>query len=296
MICLCECLKVDNSEIKLVESLIFYKFAQNIFVIRRFIFCAFWIFFSALVGLGQEMNLIRTYFFDKSIETFAGDAFLNVYVVASDGNILKIDSNNNVYSSSEKRIIGNNIVVDCSDPYKTLIFSEDEQKITFFDAEFAPSGKVDFNNIDIDLIKLCCAANNGFWTLEESSNNITKFAFDLTKVIGISGGNLFEETDFAPSHINENEEYLFLWQENSAAYVFDKFGNLKHHVSLGADCYGLEYPYLYYSKAGSLYIYDLKIHAEINITPQNVKVEDFDVLDNYIFVLSDKKIYLYQLK
>ncbi|PLW92612.1 MAG: hypothetical protein C0592_09920 [Marinilabiliales bacterium] len=254
--------------------------------------------FLLLPGFGKAQDFKKTneYSCGENVVYFTGDAFGNMFILYENGNFVRIDSMLTKSSLPGSKIIGE-ISVDTKNPFKIQLFNADEQSLTFYNQEFAPSNTISFLNLDIGEIILSCASSeDAFWVLEENGLNLIRYSSDLIKITESRGSELFNDGFNAPTGMQENGEFLLVWQKKGSAFVLDKFGNLRWEFPENADYYALDTPYLYFFKNQKLTAYSLLTHKEITIRLPLDEFNEMVICEKHFYFLKKGMIYHYKLQ
>lgn len=251
----------------------------------------------SIQSTAQKFHLVKTVSPEKTFNYYTGDAFGNIYILHTDGNIIKYDSINKKSNLPGKKMIGSKIFIDTKNPYKIQIFNSDEQLLSFYNSDFSPSNSISFYKMDIGQIMLCCASSDaGFWVLEENGLNLIHYSSDLIRSSYSMGSVIFDEAAFVPTNMQENREHVLIWQKNASAYILDKFGNQQYYFPYEAQSYHLAIPNLYYFLDQKLHAYNLKLHKDLKIKLPLLKIKKIEICENQFYIWSNDKIYHFVLK
>ena len=255
----------------------------------------FFIVFTSVL-FAQDFVKAGEYSCGENVQYFSGDAFGNIYIVYENGNFVRIDSLLQKSSIPGQKIIGE-VTVDTKNPFKIQLFNSDEQTITYYTQEFAPSNSISFFNMNIGEVALSCASSeDAFWVLEENGMNLIRYSSDLIKLAESRGSEIFGDDLNMPVAMQESGEFLMLWQKGASAYIMDKFGNLRWQFPGEADYYALHSPILYFLKDQKLTAYHLMTHKEAIIALPVENFEKIIICEKHFYFLKEGKIYHYKLK
>jgi hypothetical protein len=224
-------------------------------------------------------------------ECFYVDNLENLYFY-NNNSILKTSKQLSKIVTFDNKSFGNISYIDVSDPFRILVFYKDINRLVFLDNYFAelrdPIVLDDLSLYNVDVV--CSSSQGGFWVYDSQNSQAVLINKDLVKVQ--EGTNLYSLVGQSKAKkIKETNNYLFIQFENNQIIVLDKFGNFYKKINipdiiffdaLNDDIYVVL----------STHIDVIKINSEeiIEIKIPDMKVNDFKIGGNYIYILSGKTL------
>lgn len=158
-------------------------------------------------------------------EFISTDRLGNLYTV-SDQEISKYDANGTFLQKNSIKNLGKLYFMDASNPMKILVFYKDYNKLAFLDNMLASNGiTIDLATIGYDQATLACSSHdNGFWIYDLLNFELVRFDPNLS--ITNKSGNIAQLTGIGinPSLLCENNNKVYLYDQESGILVFDIFG------------------------------------------------------------------------
>ncbi len=150
--------------------------------------------------------------------------------------------------------------------------------------------------MDIDELLLSCAStDDAFWVLEENGLSLMRYSSDLIRTAESRGSELFTN-NFLPTAMQESGEFLLIWQKDGAAYILDKFGNLRWEFPANASYYAINSPNLYILKDEIFTVYSLTTHRETSVQLPLNNFKDLIISKNHFYFLQKDLIFHFILK
>ncbi|HVM86549.1 MAG TPA: hypothetical protein VMT76_00075 [Puia sp.] len=185
-----------------------------------------------------EAQSDSSFYLSKSIEgdiiDFNVDNTGNIYLLNKSNQLKKLNVNGDsmaVYNAVNT--YGDIYAIDVTNPLKVLLFYKDFATIVEVDRFLNILNTIDLRNLNIFQLKAVgLAYDNNIWIYDELEAKL--------KRVGDDGSLIDQTTDFRqlfdsvpdPSVIIDQGEFVYLYDMNKGAYVFDHYGSFKTKVSL----------------------------------------------------------------
>ncbi len=215
-------------------------------------------FLSASAQEDSSFRLIRT--LSGDIAGFTVDNLDNVYLLNSRGQVKKINAaGDSVAVYNDVRKFGQASLIDVSNPLKLLLYYKNFATVVMLDRFLNTVNVVDLRRQHILQARAIGQSyDNKIWVYDEMENKLKKIDED---------GKLLQETpDFrlllgqaiTPVKIFDENRYVYLYDPQKGAYVFDYFGSLKNGILIRdwQNC-KVTGKYIYGSMADSIYRYGI---------------------------------------
>jgi len=202
---------------------------------------------------------VRTVFGD--IVAFTVDNLDNIYLLNSDNQIKKINSNgDSVAIFNDVKKFGQATLIDVSNPLKVLLFYKDFATIVTLDRFFNIRNTIDLRKQNILQARAIGQSyDNKVWVYDEFENKLKKIDED--------GKLLLETPDFRqifgqalmPQKIFDEDQYVYLYDSAQAVFVFDYYGALKNKIMIKDwNNFKVVGKYIFGSMGKQLFRYDIR--------------------------------------
>lgn len=212
-------------------------------------------------GLSQTDTAFR---FVKTIPAgvsqFAVDHLENLYILTDRNRLLKLDAKgDSVAVYNDVRNLGQVSLIDVSNPLKVLLYYRDFSTIVVLDRFLNPRNTIDLRRHNLlQVIAIGQSYDNRIWIYDGLDHKLKK--------IDDEGKLLVETTDFRlllgraiqPTRIFDEDKFVYLYDPQSAVYVFDYYGTHKNNILIsGWEHFKVTGKYFYGSKGGNLLRYEI---------------------------------------
>ncbi|MBW7465600.1 hypothetical protein K0O23_00855 [Pontibacter aydingkolensis] len=220
---------------------------------------------AATSAFAQDMVQTATLKYSHSIAIFSPttiskDRNGNVYFLAPNRSLLRVDSLGLPLGTFSPPTRGRIASIDAWNPMKILLFYEDRQELFLLDRFLRPIGNTtlpDFN-YNGTAKAAALAADDNFWLFDETNLTLSKLDMQLRKVTIETPLNLILEKErFNVKQLREYQNMVYLVDTNGI-FVFDNLGNYKRKIPV-ADVAYINFldNELYFVQDGALHFIDL---------------------------------------
>ena len=196
----------------------------------------------------------------SSPTTISKDRNGNVYFLAPNRSLLRIDSLGNPLGTFSPPTRGRIASIDAWNPMKILLFYEDRQELFLLDRFLRPIGNTTLQDINYrgTAKAAALASDDGFWLFDETNLTLSKLNMQLRKVTIETPLNLILEKErFNVKQLREYQNMVYLLDDNGI-FVFDNLGNYKRKLPItGVNYMGFLNNELYFMQNGELHFVDL---------------------------------------
>lgn len=232
-------------------------------------------------------------------EFFTVDQLGFLYLIQNT-EIKKIDFNQNKERSYGNSIAGKITDVDVSDPFRTLVFYRDFNKILFLDKNLSEiTSPIVLDDLGYyNVISVCQSVNGGFWIFDQSLSSIIYIDKNLntikksTRLSDLIGQNMDQKQVF----MLEKNDYIYLGVSGEGILLFDSYGTyLKTFPLLNTGKFQVNNGIISYSKDGKLYFYNTKSFNEEKRTLPLQNTKQVMIENKKLFIQTEGKIFIYKL-
>lgn len=208
---------------------------------------------------------------NQSSDLLEVDNLGQIYI-SNEDEVLMLDQSLKQLFSYSNKSLGKPTSIDCSDPFKILLFYRDDQKIQLLDNKLSEStDPLDLSSQSselVDPVLACTSFDNGFWIYDQYQAELLRFNENLEN--DQRSGNLIqlfaEEINF--SRIIEDNHSLYANDSTNGIFVFDRYANFTRKIPLtGINDFQVQGNLLIYKKQDSLYRFNMQtlIEKSVNI-------------------------------
>lgn len=212
--------------------------------------------------------------------------------------IVKLDSSFNVQFRESIKSIGRITSIDARHALKTLVFSEEQQVISFLDNTLAShKGVKDLSRLDISYGTHVSYSgqSNRYWIFDGDNSKLVLVDESrqrpqvLENLAGIIG-------TIEVNQIIEMENILFVFDKNKGIYLFDIYGSLIDLMET-TDAISIHYfdGFVYYLTDKELVRWHVRSREKRAVNLPKEGIKGFRVLGNYIFFRTNSHIKKYRL-
>ncbi len=245
---------------------------------------------------GDGFKLIKTIPVKATFITT--DKLGNCYVIDENNQLTKYNALGEREANYSDKYMGKLKSADVSNPLKILLLYADFNQITSLDNKLSLRTQVPLRELNIlQPLAVCTSVNDGLWIFDQQDFQLKRL--DLNLNIVQESGNLMQITgkEIKPSHLFENNGYVYLNNPEIGIMVFDLFGSYFKTIPLtqvsGIQFIGDE---LFYYRKGVLTAYNIKTLSERIIelpagsdsSIYNVRVEE-----QKVYLLKDQQLNIY---
>ena len=187
------------------------------------------------------------------------DAFGNI-ILAEKDNIRKLDSTGRQLFVQSSKNLGVISSIDPSNPMKTLVFSEQQQIVSYIDNTLSKQQEIiELDEFELSYVTLIAtsAQPDKFWIYDQDNSKIvliSKNELQRQRIENTQG--LLGCKDIL--QLFEHEKYLYLIDKQKGIFQFDMYGTLTNRWEIsGINWLQIEGNYAYFLSDGSMQIYHL---------------------------------------
>lgn len=160
------------------------------------------------------------------------DILDNIYLITSGNQLKKLKSNgDSVAVFNDVKKYGNPSFVDVTNPLKVLVYYKNYATAVILDRLLAQRNSINFRNKNIFTVKtIATSYDNNIWIFDEQDFKLKKID-DEGKVLSESADmRLLTDNVPMPSRIIDNDNLVYLYDEQKGFYLFDYYGALKSNL------------------------------------------------------------------
>lgn len=188
--------------------------------------------------------------------------------------------------------------IDCSDPYKILVFFKDYNIIVFLDNYLSQNGEaIDLQSINLDQVSLACHSREaGFWAFDQIKQKVMHLnpKFKITHET-VNFTQWFGQ-QLNPNFMIEYNNQLYLNDPNLGIFIFDHFGTfLRKVVISNARSIQIKESIISYLTNNKYCIHSTqKLETQCNTIELNNQIDGYRKEKGRLYILNDKKVSIYK--
>lgn len=236
---------------------------------------------------------------NSKADFFTVDQLGFVYLIQNT-EIKKIDLSQNKEKSFSSSLSGKITEADVSDPFKTLIFYKDFNKIIFLDKNLSEmTSPIRLDDLGYThVLSVCQSVNGGFWIFDQRLSsliyidknlNTIKESSSLSDLIG-------ENMDQKQIFMLEKNDYIYLGISDEGILLFDSYGTyIKTFPLLNTGRFQVNNEIISYSRDGELYFYNTDSFTEEKMPLPMHCYKQMMIVNRRLFIQTEGKIVIYKL-
>jgi hypothetical protein len=195
---------------------------------------------------------------------------------------------------------GNIWSVDASDPFRTLVFYKDFNKVEFLDRNLTLlTSAIQLDQLGYyNVAAVCTSVNGGFWLFDQTLNQLVYINQDLkpakksARLTEMFNQNGDQEQVF----MLEKNDYIYLAIETEGILLFDYYGTyIKTFPIKNIGSFQVNNGTITYLKNGNQHFYNTSNYSENTLDLPKEPIKQVVLENNRLFILSEKKMSIYQL-
>lgn len=229
------------------------------------------------------------------------DNLENIYLLSSTNQLKKISANGDSAGVfNDVRRYGKLTYADVSNPLKIQLYYQNFCTIVTLDRFLNNRNVLDLRKQGLFKVKaIATSYDNNLWVMDEQEYKLRK--------LDETGKTLLETVDWrqlfdtlpSPTHIFDQDGYLYLYDPNRGFYIFDYYGAFKNKLPFthwdnaavtGGTLYGFEQQQLYSYRLGSLQLKTYTLPSFFD----NYSI--IKVLNGKVYLLKQEGIDIYRVK
>ena len=166
--------------------------------------------------------------------SIAVDNLDNIYTVNSRNQLKKFDANgDSVAVYNDVRQFGKATLVDVSNPLKILLYYRDFATIVELDRFLNPVNVIDLRKLNIFQARTIGQSyDNMVWVYDELEHKLKKVNTQGKLIQETADLRLVLGKAISPVRIFDENKYVYVYDRQHGAYVFDYFGTLRNNILL----------------------------------------------------------------
>jgi hypothetical protein len=259
-----------------------------------FLFIA--IFFNILVsqpGFVLEKEL------DSKADFIKVDQLGYLYLV-NGTNLKKLDLRNNLEHNYSNILSGRINSIDVTDPFKTLIFYQEFNKLEFLNKNFSSiTSPIQLDDLGYySILSACQSVGGGFWIFDQSLSQIVYI--DKNRNTVMRSSQLFEmigqNIDQKQVSMLEKNDYIYLGISGVGVLLFDIYGTyIKTFPLMNIGVFKVNNGIISYYFNEELYFYNTEDFTESHLSLPKHDYKQVLIEKERLFILTEEKIFIYQL-
>ena len=185
----------------------------------------------------------------------------NIYTVDSRNQLKKFNSNgDSVAVYNDVKQYGNATLIDVSNPLKILLYYRDFATVVELDRFLNPVNVVDLRKINIFQARTIGQAyDNSVWVYDEQESKLKKVSAQGKVTLETPDFRLVLGKAITPVRIFDENRYVYVYDPQHGAYVFDYFGTLRNNILLqNWENFSVAGKFIYGSRGDLVFRYEIK--------------------------------------
>lgn len=173
----------------------------------------------------------------KSIEgdyiDFTIDNLGNYYLLSKNNQLKKVNANGDSMGVfNDVRRYGKLYSIDATNPLKVLLYYKNFATVVVLDRFLNMINTVDLRKQNIFQVKAIAQSyDNNIWLYDEQSSKLKKIADDGRTISETVEFRMFMDDVPSPTHIFDQDGFVYLYDPEKGIYVFDIYGSFKNKIS-----------------------------------------------------------------
>ena len=205
---------------------------------------------------------------------------LNRSYLVRKGEVELRDEKNKVLNIYSNKLIGQEVIIDPTNPLKILLFSPDQMQLWFLDSRLAELREpINLFQKGFEQISLAATSHsNGFWLYDPVNFQLIRFDQNSEEERrSLNLGQLLRIEMFPTSLVEEGNK-VYMSDPAQGVFVFDVYGNyLNRYPIKGVENLVIQNNRLFYKKGDDLLAFHLITHQEEKVSIELMKTQFFDV-------------------
>ncbi len=249
---------------------------------------------------GSQPDFVLEKVLDYKAEFITVDQLGYLYII-NGSKLKKFDFENELEKNYSNTLSGRINTIDASDSFKTLIFYKEFNTIEFLSKNFSPiTSPIQLDNLGYyNVLSACQSVGGGFWIFDQSLSQLVYIDKNRNTVIRSSqlselvGQNIEQDQVY----MLEKNDYIYLGISGVGVLLFDSYGTyIKTFPLLHIDVFQVNNKIISYCYKGELYFYNTNNFSESHFTLPKHDCKQVVIKEEKLFVLTEEKIFIYQLK
>ncbi len=250
------------------------------------------------VSLVQQAEIKLQLEININAESFTVDPLGYLYVI-NGTQIKKIDLKTNKEKNFSTALSGKIHSIDVSDPFRTLLFYKDFNRIEWLDKNLSSIvSSVSLDDLGyFQVAAVCHSVNGGFWLFDQSLHQIVYVDKNL-KIVNKStqlSEMIDQNSDMDQIYMLEKNDYIYLGINSKEILLFDSYGTyIKTFPINYKEKFQVNNGTIIYYHGESLRFYNTNSYTEEKITLQQQNIEQIILENKRVFIQTEEKISIYQ--
>ncbi len=254
--------------------------------------------FVSIIFLVSQPGYVLEKELDYKADFFTSDQLGNLYIIKNT-ELKKVDFENNQEKNYSNSLFGKISTVDVSDPFKTLLFYKDFNKIVFLDKNLSEIiSPIILDDLGYyNVLSVCQSVNGGFWLFDQSLSQLVYIDKNLNTVKKSSQLSDLPDQNSEQKQVFmlEKNDYIYLGINGEGVLLFDNYGTyLKTFPLLNSGVFQVSNGIISYYKEGKLYFYNTNNFTENHITLPKHDCIQVRIENKRLFMQTKEKIFIYQ--
>lgn len=205
---------------------------------------------------------------------------LNRSYLVRKGEVELRDEKNKILNIYSNKLIGQEIIIDPTNPLKILLFSPDQMQLWFLDSRLAELREpINLFQKGFEQISLAATSHsNGFWLYDPVNFQLIRFDQNSEEERrSLNLGQLLR-IEMYPTSLIEESNKVYMSDPAQGIFVFDVYGNYLNRFPIkGVENLVIQNNRMFYKKGDELVAFHLITHQEEKVAIELGKTSFFDV-------------------
>lgn len=224
---------------------------------------------------------------------------LNSLYVVRQGEIVKFDAEGEEVARYSNKLIGEDILLDVTNPMKVILYSPDQMRLIFLDSRLGEmQEQINLFSVGYEQISLAATSHsNGVWLYDPIHFILIRMDQNMEEERRSLNLAQMLRLEFFPTSLVEVNNRVYLSDPQHGVFVFDIFGNFMRKIPIkDIDHLVVSDSHLFYVKGGVIYALHLRDSSEEEVKVEWPEGAFFDVNRNRIVFTAPSRVIIYAHK
>ncbi len=253
--------------------------------------------FVSIIISGNQTEFVLEKELKIKADFITVDQLGSLYII-NGAKIKKINLENNLEQNYSNILFGKINSLDAIDPFKTLVFYQEFNKIEFLNKDFsAMASPILLDDLGYyNVLSACQSVSGGFWIFDQSLSQLVYFDQHRKPAMKSSQLSSIIGQDFEQNQVFmlEKNDYIYLGIRGEGVLLFDSYGTyIKTFPLTNISAFQVYNEIISYYNKGELHFYNTNDYTEKHISLPKHEYKQVLIEKNRLVILTEEKIFIY---